>query len=74
VLFICLKGKRQLLAKLPFIRNTRVGRKIFCELKDEWHKTIFPVLMCLVHAKSEMFMQPFIWVKLEKKKVLLISN
>jgi len=65
VLFV--KGT-PLLAKLHLLFETHEWTKIFCELKDEWHKTIFPVVFG--HANLEMLLQPFIGLT---GKVLLIQ-
>lgn len=57
-----------LLAKLHVLFELQEWKTLFCELKDEWNKTIFPVVFG--HANLEMLLTPFIGLT---GKVLLIQ-
>jgi hypothetical protein len=57
-----------LLATLHFLFEMQEWTTLFCELKDEWNITIFPVVFG--HANLEMLLTPFIGLT---GKVLLIQ-
>jgi len=65
VLFV--KGS-PLLARLHILFEMQEWKTLFCELKDEWNNTIFPVVFG--HANLEMLLVPFIGLT---GKVLLIQ-
>ncbi|MFT6329683.1 MAG: hypothetical protein ACJAYN_001617 [Bermanella sp.] len=58
----------KLLAKLAFLFDTQEWTTIFCELKEEWHTRILPVVFG--HANLEMLLTPFVGLT---GKVLLIQ-
>lgn len=65
VLFI--KGK-SLFAQLEQLFEAQAWTTLFCELREEWHTSIFPVMFG--HANFEMMLSPFIGLT---GKVLLIQ-
>jgi hypothetical protein len=57
-----------LFATLHLLFEIQEWKTLFCELKDEWNKTIFPVIFG--HANLEMLLTPFIGLT---GKVLLVQ-